>query len=122
MVPEHDLLGWCDQMPEIRYHAVAVAVTAFRSSDETGKFQLTSVGHKLLDNAPDSVGVLKNFMGQLGPAEVLRVLDEVVAHGDPAVLTFVADEKIRLTQIVQAQKQVENWMAKQSKDTDERFE
>jgi hypothetical protein len=123
MVPEHDLFSWCDQMPEVRYPAVASAVTAFRPSNETGKLQLTSVGRKLLGNAPDRVGVLKSFMRQLAPAELLTVLDEMVGHGDPAVLTFVANEKIRLTQVVQAQRQMETWMAKQSKlDVDERFE
>jgi hypothetical protein len=122
-VPEPDLLSWCDQLPEIRYPAVATAVTAFQPSSETGRLRLTSMAHKLLDKAPDRLEVLRNFLSQLSPAESLSILDEMLASSDPALVGSLTNERTRLAQIVQAQKQTEVWTAKQLKiDADERFE
>jgi hypothetical protein len=123
MIPEDHLVSWCDEMPRIRYPAVAAAVTAFQPSTETGKPQLTSVGRKLVDNAPDRVGVLRNLVRQLAPADLLGVLDQVATDEDRSVVEFVAEEKIRVAQIVQAQRQAEAWVAKQRDvNSDERFE
>jgi hypothetical protein len=54
--------------------------------------------------------------------ERLSFLDEVLASADPALVTSLADERPRLAQIVQAQKQTEAWMAKQHRIPDESFE
>lgn len=122
-VPEHDLLNWCDQLPEIRYPAVATAISAFEPSSETGRLELTRIAHRLLDNAPDRLEVLKMFLSKLNPAKHLEILDGLTSYSEPALVDFLKAERTRLEQIIQAQRQTEIWIGKQMKtDPDERFE
>jgi hypothetical protein len=129
-IPEADLLSWCDQRPEIRYPAVAGGVTAFQPSGDTGGPRWTSTARKLLDKAPDRVEVLKKFIGRFSPmgwagshAAIVesnaQLLDELAAYPDPAVVEFIAKEKSRLAQAIQAERQTETLI---ERERDERFE
>lgn len=129
-IPEADLLAWCDQLPGIRYPAIAAGVTPFQWSGEAGRPQWTSIARKLLDRAPDRVAVLKLFVGKFSPtswsgsrAAIVksnaRLLDELAGYPDPALVEFVEKEKTRLSQAIQAETQTEALI---ERERDERFE
>jgi hypothetical protein len=130
VVPEDELLGWCDQEPQTRYPAVAAAITIFHHAEEAGPRQWTNIALCLLDKAPDRVEVLKQFVQQFSPmswsgsrAAIVeanaKLLDDLMAYPDPAVAEFVAQEKVRLCSAIEQERRHETEM---DKKRDERFE
>jgi hypothetical protein len=128
LVPQVDLLSWCDEQPKIRYPAAASGVTAFQPVD--GRQQWTDTALKLLDKAPDRVEVLKNLIRQFSPmawagsrASIVelnvKLLDDLVSFADSALAEFISKEKSRLAQAVQEERQTE---ALFERARDERFE
>jgi hypothetical protein len=129
-IPEADLVSWCDQQPETRYPAVAGGVTAVQPSGASGRPQWTSTALKLLDKAPDPVAVLKKLIGQFSPmgwagsqASIVesnaKLLDELTSYPDPALVEFIAKEKVRLAELIKMERATETLF---EKERDERFE
>src|SRR5262249_38936453 len=129
-VPDDELISWCNQDAVGRYPAMATVITAFNHADEPGPRQWTSIAVRLLENCPDRIAVLKQFVLRLTPmswrgsrATVMecnvRLLDDLEAYSEEAVVKFVAGEKLRLAQAIEAEHQNETaW----SRERDERFE
>jgi hypothetical protein len=129
-IPEAYLLSWCDQQPETRYPAAAGGVTAVQPSGASGRPQWTSTALKLLDKAPDRVAVLKKLIGQFSPmgwagsqASIVesnaKLLDELTSYPDPALVEFIAKEKVRLAELIKMERATETLF---EKERDERFE
>jgi hypothetical protein len=129
-IPEPELLSWCDQQPETRYPVAAAGVTAFQP-DQSGRPQWTATARKILDKSSNRIEVLKRFIRQFSSpgwddvaraAAVesnLRLLDELAAYPDPALVEFVDKEKTRLSQAITAVRQIEPPI---DRERDERFE
>jgi hypothetical protein len=105
-------------------------VTLFQPSGENGLRQWTSTARKILDRASDRIEVLKSFVGQFSPmswtgshAAILesnaKYLEELAQHEDHAVRQFIAQEKIRLGELVRSGRRTEALFDRQR---DERFE
>jgi hypothetical protein len=118
LVPEGELLGWCDQHPATRYTAVAERLTAFRHSADSGHVEWTSTAHKILDRAPNRIEVLKKFVGQFSPmswagslATILesnaRLLDDLADYPDPKVIEFIRAERVRIARVIESEKHQE---------------
>jgi hypothetical protein len=129
-IPEADLLTWCDRQPETRFPTVAGGVTAFQPSGEAGHLQWTGTARKLLDKAPNRVEVLKKFIRHFSPMvwagsrtaiveSNSKLLGDLVDYPDPAVREFVAQEKIRIAEAVEAERNMETRI---DRERDERFE
>jgi len=128
-IPQSELLGWCEQKPEIRYPVVAAGVTAFQA-DETGCPRWTKTARKILDKAPNPVEVLRKFVSQFSPAvwdssraaiieSNLRLLDDLNSFSDPELADFVQKEKKRLSEAIKVVRQIETPFFP---ETEERFE
>lgn len=129
-VPDDVLLGWCDQVPKIRYPAIATAITICHPAEGTGPRQWSSIALRLLDKAPDRVEVLRQFVQQFSPSSWsgsrativeanAKLLDKLLAYPDPAVAEFAAQEKIRLGGAIEQERRHETEM---DQKRDERFE
>ncbi|MDP3000805.1 MAG: hypothetical protein Q8N47_25200, partial [Bryobacterales bacterium] len=129
VVPEEDLLRWCDEEPKSRYPAIARVIAISQRTSEAGPLQWTSVALRFLEKAPDPCEVLRQFVSQFMPAggwsgslaAILEahatLLDDLGTYPDLAV--FVAQEKVRLHDATEAQRRSETASDKQR---DERFE
>jgi hypothetical protein len=129
-IPEADLIGWCDQNPEIRYPAVARGVTPFQQSGDTGRPAWTNLARKLIEKAHDRVAVLRGFMDRFIPVvwsgsrtDIIesnaKLLNELAIYCDSALDAFIAEEKARLAVAIKAEQTVEHFL---NRPTDERFE
>ena len=129
-VPMDTLLAWCEANPGARYNAAAAVVTISQQSETPGCPKWTNVARGLLDNAPDRIEVLKRFGQQFRPkmwsgsrAALIesnaKLLDQLVDYPDPAVATFIAQEKCCLAAEVDAERRFE---AQLDRKRDERFE
>ena len=130
-VPEGVLLDWCDQEAEVRYPTIAYVIPISNSTDQAGPRKWTTIALRLLDEAPDRVEVLKQFVRQFHPTGVwsgslaailesnAELLDQLDAYPDPNVIAFVRDEKKRLAKVIENEKQHETAFDRRR---DERFE
>jgi hypothetical protein len=130
VVPERVLLDWCDKQPKSRYPLIAACVTWSFAADETGPRRWTSTALSLLKNAPDRVELLKAFLSRLSPtswsgsrATIMesnaKLLDDLKGFSDPALIEFIAQEKVRLSKEIEAERRAEQ-LADRTRD--ERFE
>ncbi len=115
VIPEEELLGWCDELPDIRYPIAAAGIAAIRQ-DKDGP-HWTNIALRVLEKSPDRVRVLQRFIRQFSlpvwevsrAAEVqsnLRLLDEMVSYSDPELAEFAVKEKTRLSQAITEAKEV----------------
>lgn len=129
-VPEPELLDWCDQEPDSRYPTMAAAINIYHDGKEAGPRQWTKLALRLLEKAPDRVSVLRQYIRQFDPrtwsgsrASVVeanaKLLDELESHDDPVVTRFVAEERVRLNRLLEAEARLETAT---DKARDERFE
>jgi hypothetical protein len=130
VVPGYVLLDWCDKEPENRYPIVGGSVTWSFAADEAGPRRWTKIALDLLKNAPDRVEVLRAFLLRLRPmswsgsrATVmesnLKLLDELEGFSDPIFKEFVAQEKVRFREEIDAERRKERIT---DRTRDERFE
>ena len=129
LVPDEDLLQWCDQEPQTRYLALAEVIGFCRRTSDDGPPQWTSVALQFLKKAPSAVGVLHKFCARFMPSSGwsgslvvilesnVTLLDRLGAY--PALNAAAAREKERLKQWIEDQKCRETASEKQ---LDERFE
>jgi hypothetical protein len=127
---ESVLLAWCDHKPHVRYPIAAAGITVFRHADQPGPREWTKVALRVLEKAPDRVEVLRGFVRRFSPmgwsgsrAAIIeanvKLLDELETYPDPAVVDFVAKEKIRLRGVIDYERRLET---ASDKERDERFE
>lgn len=108
VIPEEELLRWCEEKPDFRYPIVAAGIAAIRL--DTDGPHWTEIAYRILEKAPDRVQVLKKFIRQLSlpwdpsrAAEVqanLHLLDDFACHPDPKLANFAKSEKSRLSQAI----------------------
>jgi hypothetical protein len=127
-VPQEELLAWCDRDPAQRYPIAASVVTLF--GQEGGTLKWSETAQALLQRAPDSLTVLKKYVGRFRPTSwsgslaaameaPLAPLHELERHTDPAIAAFAKAEGIRLRQEIDAIRHEET---EADKHSDERFE
>jgi hypothetical protein len=129
VVPEQDLLEWCDREPQTRYPAIAQVITVYQRTTDSGPPQWTSIALRFLERAPDPSEILKEFVAQFTPssgwsgslaamlASNAAFLDQLGAYSQLSVA--VAQQKDRLQQWIDEQKRRETARDRQR---DERFE
>lgn len=114
VIPEEELLRWCDEVPHIRYPIAAAGVDAI--SRDPGGPHWTEIARKILEKSSDRVQVLKTFIRQFslpcwdaprtGEAQAdLRLLDEMAAFSDTGLEEFASKEKARLSEAIAAARQ-----------------
>lgn len=132
LVPEDEIIGWCDEEPETRYVAMASAITFSRPSEKGGAPEWTQTALRLLERAPDRVEVLRQYVMRFSPVGLswggsrativdanTKLLEDLEGHADRAVAEFAAQEKIRLAKAIQQLREAETIT---DGDRDERFE
>jgi len=124
-------LQWCDRDPAVRYPVIAGLVTVSTSASQTEPRKWTEIALLLLEKAPDKIAVLREFIRQLieirgwagslaATLEVnVKILEELTSYPDPAVVDFIARERIRIEKLIETERQRENAHDRQR---DERFE
>lgn len=111
VIPEGELLRWCDELPDTRYPIAASGIAAIWHDAESPHW--TDIARRILEKSPDRVQVLRKFIPQFSlpgwdvsrAEEVqsnLRLLDEMVGYSDPVLEEFAAKEKARLLQAIAA--------------------
>jgi hypothetical protein len=129
-VPEQTLLAWCEQRRTVRYSLMAALIFPFRVEQNSETRLWTQTALRLLDRAPDRVEVLRQYIDKFRPmswsgsrispwAANVKLLDSLVDYPDPRLIAFVADEKIRLSGVLDSVRQRE--ASKESREN-ERFE
>lgn len=89
---------------------------------------MTRLARKLLDKAPNKVLVLKNLLARSSPMiwaglDASSILGELADYPDAGVVDFLKEEKVRITHMIQAQKDWESRSRGQIEyHPDERFE
>jgi hypothetical protein len=130
VVPEGQLLDWCDTEPHGRYPIIAAGITWSIAAEETGARRWTNVALAVLKKAPDRVVALKQFVRRFSPmswsgsratimAANVKLLDELEGYSDPTFIEFVAQEKVRLGKEIEAERLAETIA---DRSADERFE
>ena len=130
LVAGDDLIAWCDEDPSIRYPAAASILTISENAEETSIRQWTKTALRVLEGAPDRISVLKRYIGQFSPfwwigsrASIIerytKLLDDLNAYPDAAVIDFIAQEKVRIGHEIEAAR---DYDAIIDRARDERFE
>lgn len=115
VIPEEEILPWCDELPDVRYPIAAAGIVAIRR--DTDGPHWTDIARRILEKSPDRVQVLRKFICQFSlpgwdmsrAVEVqanLRLLDEMVVYSDPGLEEFAGREKARLSQAISAAREV----------------
>ena len=115
VIPEEEILTWCDELPDVRYPIAAAGIAAIRH--DTDGPHWTDIARRILGKSPDRVQVLRKFIRQFSlpgwdasrAAEVqskLRLLDEMAAYSDTGLAEFAVKEKARLSQAITAAREV----------------
>jgi hypothetical protein len=115
VIPEEELIRWCDELPDVRYPIAAGGIAAIRR--DTDGPQWTDIARRTIEKSPDRVQVLRKFIRQFRlpawdapPSENaqsdLRLLDDMATHTDPEVAEFAKNEKARLLQTIAASKEI----------------
>lgn len=129
-VCEATLIDWCEQDPGVRYPTVAAIVWGFGRVSDNKPLKWTELALGVLDRCPDRIAVLREYAHQLRPlswsgsrAAILEsnanLLDDLKDYPDPAVVGFVAREKVKLLQEIEAERRSESV---RGRTVDERFE
>jgi hypothetical protein len=128
-VPDGKLLSWCDVDPTTRYPVIA-GVIGIYASEQGSERGWSNIALRLLENAPDRIEVLKRFMRQFEPSGWIgshasaievnaKLLDQLAFHDDETLQQFIAEEKLRITRLVEDEKRSE---LQQDRAANERFE
>lgn len=130
LVPEPELLKWCDEAPLERYPMSASVITFGKRENKDCPLRWTNTALALIEKAPDRAMVLKQFIASFMPtggwsgslADILEsnagLLDEFMHYPDMAIRKLVADEQIRLRETIQDRRE---WEARDHRGLDERF-
>ena len=128
--PEDKLLIWCNEAPQLRY-PIAAAIVGVSIATDGGGFKWSSVALALLNNAPDRIAVLKEFVSRFRPsggwsgslatilASKAKLLDSLEGSFNFAFRDFVAQVRASLNKQIQSEYQRETL---EDRIKDERFE
>lgn len=129
VIPEGELLQWCDEQPTTRYPAIASGIPVSFRTNDTEALRWTELAKRLLERAPNPAAVLKKFVDQFTPhggwsgslvatlaanASLLDALDGFVGLEEAIV-----QEKKRLHTAIEKQWKFE---LADDRERDERFE
>jgi len=129
VIPDGDLLGWCDQDPQSRYPALAQVITI---SERMGEHELprwTRIAMRFLEKAPDPSAILRRFTARFMPEGVWRgslatilesngsLLDQLEEY--PTLSAVVAQQKVDLRLRIDEERRRETAWGRQE---NERFE
>jgi hypothetical protein len=129
VIPEEELLRWCDEQPNTRYPAIAGVLPISHRTTDTDPLHWTTFALRFLEKSPDPTAVLKEYVDQFTPhggwsgslAVTLEanatLLDELDGSAAPAAA--IALEKERLREAIERQRQFE---LAHDRERDERFE
>jgi hypothetical protein len=113
-IPENELFVWCDNEPATRYPAVASAMTAYTGKHVNEPKHWTARALHLLERAADRVDICRRYVAQIEITwhtpmleQLVKLLDEVHIPSDAALVNFVAKEKARLRDLVEARRLAE---------------
>lgn len=129
-IPRSVLTDWCNRDPSIRYPIAASFITFARSVEKDGPRVWSEQARALLTQATSPKSVLNAFIERFQPsswsgslaAQIeanLRLLDDVEGLIPADQISFVIDEKKRLTREIAEQRE---WETKRDRNRDERFE
>ncbi len=115
VIPEQELLRWCDESPKLRYPIAAAGIAAIRRDAEGSHW--TDIALRVLENSPDRIDVLENFIRQFNlpiwderrtpeAKSDLRLLDDLAMHVDTALVEFAKNEKARILDAIGKAKSV----------------
>lgn len=115
VIPEDELVRWCDELPDVRYPIAAAGIAAIRPDTEGP--QWTEIARRTIEKSPDRVQVIRKFIrqfrlpaGDAQPSESaksdLRLLDDLFTHADPEVATFAKNEKARILLAIAASREI----------------
>jgi hypothetical protein len=129
IIPEEELLQWCDEQPGTRYPAIAGSIPISYRTKDTEPLRWTEFAMRLLERAPDPAAVLKEFVNQFTPnggwsGSLAATLDanEVLLDaldGTVGLAAAIAHEKVRLRVAIEQRQRFE---LAQDRERDERFE
>ena len=88
-LPLDNLLIWAKQKPEVRFPALALAITQFETNEE-GHLTYSKAALAIIEHAPNLSGVLKNFFRRLLPCGSIKG-----SYSDALHLRVQALEKLK---------------------------
>jgi hypothetical protein len=124
------LIQWCEEDTSARFPLAASGIAPFEVDTEKMPRVWNPVALRLLAGAPDRVEVAKQLIAHFSPitfwgsrADVLeaggRLLDELRQFQDEALNAYVAQEKERLSRVVQEERKADRLS---DVERDDRFE
>jgi hypothetical protein len=129
VIPEEELLRWCDEQPNTRYPAIAGVLPISHRTKDTDPLCWTALALRFLEKAPDPATVLKKYVDQFTPhggwsgslAATLEanatLLDEL--DGAAGLAAAVVLEKERMREAIERERRFE---LAHDRERDERFE
>lgn len=129
-LPTTKLLRWCSKEPAVRYPIAASIIQPFSRTQQGGPLRWTALSLRLIDESPDRREVLAQFMRRISPnqwsnslVEILTatapLLDDLMNYPDESIKVFLADEKSRLAERLDRERE---WEAKRARERDQSFE
>ncbi len=130
LIPEDALLAWCDVDPPSRYPAIA-SVVYWKTGEQNGEpMSWTPIALRLLDQAPNRIEVLRQFIKQFNPSSYsgslaaimesgLKLLEQLLSYPDPTVVEFAKEEREKLIAFIATKRRSE---AELNIGRNERFE
>jgi hypothetical protein len=128
VMPEHELLSWCNEAPESRYAILASVITLHERSGPSEPLQWTKKALALLESAPEPRAILDKFVDQMTTPEggwigsaspvslFLPLLDELRTR--PRLHLVIEEQRRRILQKIEQDRELEINLSRM----DERFE
>jgi hypothetical protein len=130
-VPLDVLVAWCERKPRERYPLMAKVMPFFEGqTDQPSECSWSATALAILDQAPDRVTTLRQFVCRFRPmswsgsrAAVMEtrlpLLRQLESHADPALVAFAKAEGARFKKEIDRERERET---QEDKANDERFE
>jgi hypothetical protein len=129
LIPEEELLRWCDEQPDTRYPAIAGVLPISCPTRDTDAVCWTAIALEFLERAPDPASVLKEYVNQFllpgGSSGSLAATLEAHAAlldqlgGSARLAEAVVLQKRRMLNAIERERRRE---LADSRERDERFE
>lgn len=127
-IPSDEVLKWCADGGQSRYLAIAQAISFFHAGKDYQGW--TPIALKMLEVAPDPVGVLGVFIERFSPRSWsgsraaimearMRLLDDLDKHPNHALATLAAQTRPGLQAAIA---HTRDWENKHDRERDEAFE
>jgi hypothetical protein len=118
-IGEDALLAWCDEKPPSRYPAFAGSVPISIPDADSKEYEWSPIALRLLEKAPDRIEVVRRFVTQIASEggwgsratnieAKAKLLDKLSQYPDPALVAFVAEEKLRIVEYIEHERRSES--------------